>query len=103
MTPSNSVNNGSTSSSHNKHRAHTAALHTTIVGSPHPHPLSTYLPISSHSHPTHTPSSRFNPDQDDLDGLRRLLCYGRRWVQCLRLTQLPSHLDPQVIFNCMVK
>ena len=33
--------------------------------------------------------------------LRRLLTFGSRFVRSLHLQQLPSHLDLQILFDCM--
>jgi hypothetical protein len=41
-------------------------------------------------------SCSFDPATDDLGQLRKLMAFSRRFVQCLRLQQLPSHLDLQV-------
>jgi hypothetical protein len=39
----------------------------------------------------------------DLLELRRLMAFSRRFVQSLHIRQLPSHLDLQLLFDCMVK
>jgi hypothetical protein len=39
----------------------------------------------------------------DLLQLRRLMAFSRRFVQSLHIRQLPSHLDLQLLFDCMVK
>ena len=39
----------------------------------------------------------------DLSSLKRLLTYSRRFVQTVHIRQLPSHLDLQILFDCMVK
>lgn len=44
---------------------------------------------------------RFDPATDDLSQLRKLMAFSRRFVQCLRLQQLPSHLDLQLLFDTM--
>jgi hypothetical protein len=41
-------------------------------------------------------SCSFDPATDDLGQLRNLMAFSRRFVHCLRLQQLPSHLDLQV-------
>lgn len=46
---------------------------------------------------------QFDPNSSDLNQLRRLMSYSRKFVQSLRLRQLPSHLDLQLIFETMVK
>ncbi len=38
-----------------------------------------------------------------MNAVRRLMAYSRRFVKALALQQLPSHLDLQIIFECMVK
>ena len=45
----------------------------------------------------------WDPAQGDLLQLRRLLAFSRRFVQALHVRQLPSHLDLQLLFECMVK
>jgi hypothetical protein len=35
--------------------------------------------------------------------LRRLMAFSRRFVRNIRVRQLPSRLDPQIIFDAMVK
>lgn len=44
---------------------------------------------------------RFDPTTGDLAQLRKLMAFSRRFVQCLRLQQLPSHLDLQMLFDTM--
>lgn len=44
---------------------------------------------------------RFDPATGDLANLRRLMAFSRRFVQCLRVQQLPSHLDLQLLFDSM--
>lgn len=45
---------------------------------------------------------RFDPTiGGDLSQLRKLMAFSRRFVQCLRLQQLPSHLDLQLLFDTM--
>jgi hypothetical protein len=39
----------------------------------------------------------------DVVQLRRLMAFSRRFVQSLHVRQLPSHLDLQLLFDCMVK
>lgn len=46
---------------------------------------------------------RFDSAASDIGGLRRLLTYSRRYVQAVHIRQLPSHLDLQILFDCMVK
>lgn len=46
---------------------------------------------------------RFDPTVTDLGSLKRLLTYSRRFVQSVHIRQLPSHLDLQILFDCMVK
>lgn len=40
---------------------------------------------------------------DPLLALRRLMTFSRRFARNLRVTRLPSRLDPQIIFDAMVK
>ncbi|MEW5310530.1 MAG: hypothetical protein WDW38_002319 [Sanguina aurantia] len=44
----------------------------------------------------------FDMNYSDLNELKRLLTYSRRFVQSLGLRQLPSHLDLQLLFDCMI-
>lgn len=46
---------------------------------------------------------RYDPAVTDLSSLKRLLTYSRRFVQTVHIRQLPSHLDLQILFECMVK
>lgn len=46
---------------------------------------------------------QFDPATSDLDQLRRLMTFSKKFVTSLRLRQLPSHLDLQHVFDCMVK
>lgn len=46
---------------------------------------------------------RFDAEVNSLEDLRRLMTYSRRFVQTIRLRQLPSHLDLTMMFDCMVK
>lgn len=50
-----------------------------------------------------SPDDRFDPAVNSLEELRRLMTYSRRFVQSIRLRQLPSHLDLTTMFDCMVK
>ncbi|KXZ55119.1 hypothetical protein GPECTOR_3g271 [Gonium pectorale] len=45
---------------------------------------------------------QFDPAVTDLSSLKRLLTYSRRFVQTVHIRQLPSHLDLQILFDCMV-
>ena len=63
--------------------------------------LLTYSPLNPL--PTSYPLSRFDPNVNSMEDLKRLLTYSRRFVQTVRLRQLPSHMDLTVIFDCMVK
>ncbi len=45
----------------------------------------------------------WDPVSGDLMQLRRLMAFSRRFVQSLHIRQLPSHLDLQLLFECMVK
>ncbi len=49
------------------------------------------------------PACRYDAAVHSMDDLRRLMTYSRRFVQTVTLRQLPSHLDLQVIFDCMIK
>jgi len=44
----------------------------------------------------------YDPASHDLVNLKRLMTYSRRYVQRVFVTQLPSHLDLQILFDCMV-
>eukprot|EP00879_Flechtneria_rotunda_P009172 GHRR01009602.1.p1 GENE.GHRR01009602.1~~GHRR01009602.1.p1 ORF type:complete len:439 (+),score=139.70 GHRR01009602.1:208-1524(+) len=44
---------------------------------------------------------QFDVTTGDLAELRRLMAFSRRFVQSLRLQQLPSHLDLQLLFDAM--
>jgi hypothetical protein len=46
-------------------------------------------------------SCRFDAATGDIAALRRLMAFSRRFVQGLRVQQLPSHLDLQLLFNAM--
>lgn len=43
----------------------------------------------------------FDAATGDIAALRRLMAFSRRFVQGLRVQQLPSHLDLQLLFNAM--
>lgn len=43
----------------------------------------------------------FDANKASISDLRRLLTYSRRFVQNLAIRQLPSHVDPQLLFDCM--
>lgn len=45
---------------------------------------------------------QFDVSTSDITALRRLMTYSRRYVQTVSLRQLPSHLDLQLMFDCMV-
>ncbi|GFR48236.1 hypothetical protein Agub_g10098 [Astrephomene gubernaculifera] len=45
---------------------------------------------------------QYDPSVTDLSSLKRLLTYSRRFVQSVTIRQLPSHLDLQLLFDCMV-
>ncbi|KAG2493034.1 hypothetical protein HYH03_008697 [Edaphochlamys debaryana] len=45
---------------------------------------------------------QYDPAITDLSSLKRLLTYSRRFVQTVHIRQLPSHLDLQILFDCMV-
>ncbi|GIL85252.1 hypothetical protein Vretimale_10770 [Volvox reticuliferus] len=45
---------------------------------------------------------QYDPSVTDLSSLKRLLTYSRRFVQTVHIRQLPSHLDLQILFDCMV-
>nr|A8HMZ4.1 RecName: Full=Dynein regulatory complex subunit 5; AltName: Full=Flagellar-associated protein 155 [Chlamydomonas reinhardtii] len=45
---------------------------------------------------------QYDPAVTDLSSLKRLLTYSRRFVQTVHIRQLPSHLDLQILFECMV-
>lgn len=45
---------------------------------------------------------QYDPSATDLNSMKRLLTYSRRYVQAVHIRQLPSHLDLQVLFDCMV-
>lgn len=54
------------------------------------------------------PLTRFDSSQGsgaagELVALRRLMTFSRRFVRNLRMRQLPSRLDPQVVFDAMIK
>ena len=63
----------------------------------------TALPAGSQQQPTHRPWTwcRFDPEVTEVAALRRLLTFGSRFVRSLHLQQLPSHLDLQILFDCM--
>ena len=44
---------------------------------------------------------RFDPLLSDIDDLRRLLTFASPFVRNLIIQQIPSHIDLQIIFNCM--
>ena len=46
---------------------------------------------------------RFDPSVNSMEELRRLMTFSRRFVQTVRLRQLPSHMDLTVLFDCMIK
>ena len=46
---------------------------------------------------------RFDPAVNNVEELKRLMTYSRRFVQTVRLRQLPSHMDLTVLFDCMIK
>mmetsp|Transcript_15118 Transcript_15118/g.44566 ORF Transcript_15118/g.44566 Transcript_15118/m.44566 type:complete len:203 (-) Transcript_15118:1051-1659(-) len=45
---------------------------------------------------------QYDPAINSIDDLRRLMTYSRRFVQTIRLRQLPSHLDLNIMFDCMI-
>jgi hypothetical protein len=47
------------------------------------------------------PVARFDAATGDIAALQRLMAFSRRFVQGLRVQQLPSHLDLQLLFNAM--
>ena len=49
------------------------------------------------------PVLRFDPAVNSMEELKRLMTYSRRFVQTVRLRQLPSHMDLTVLFDCMIK
>ena len=46
---------------------------------------------------------RYDPSSGSAQALKRLMTFSRRFVRNLRVRQLPSRLDSQIIFDAMVK
>mmetsp|Transcript_14515 Transcript_14515/g.31579 ORF Transcript_14515/g.31579 Transcript_14515/m.31579 type:complete len:396 (+) Transcript_14515:216-1403(+) len=45
---------------------------------------------------------QYDPAVNDMDALRRVMTFSRRYVQTVDLRQLPSHLDLSLLFECMI-
>lgn len=42
---------------------------------------------------------RYDPATTEINGLKRLLAYSKRFVRSINISQLPSHLDLQLLFD----